>query len=134
MFKKKMNDPSTWGGSGENLYGQEYGERLQGQDLSPWTGRPRDRFGFGVPVSSKAFNEIKGMVDDDGMDVGKFLNSKAYEEWLQQEYKPSDDRMIKGMLESIIKSYDNEEEGMLAGRKFLGIIKELKPGNPMKGG
>ena len=94
----------------------------------------QDRFGYGVPVSSKAFNEVKGMADDDGMDVGKFLNSKAYEEWLQQEYKPSDDRMIKGMLESIIKSYDNEEEGMLAGRKFLGIIKELKPGNPMKEG
>ena len=38
----RMNDPSTWSGSGQNIYGHEYGSGIVGDRME------LDRFGFGV--------------------------------------------------------------------------------------
>ncbi len=90
----------------------------------------KDRFGYGTELTSEAFKELKSITDDDGVDVGKYLNSKAFSEWLKQEYEPSDDKQIRAIYKSILGSFEDEKEAQEIGSKFLNIIAANKPNNP----
>ena len=94
----------------------------------------KDRFGYGIPtqlsMDSDAFDEVKGMADEDGLDVGKFLHSKAFDQWLNQDFKKDDMRMIGSMYKNIKNSFDDEKEGRSNADKFLAIIAHNKPNNP----
>ena len=66
MKGQKINDPSTWSGEGENIYGQKYGTR-------------KDQFGFGTeqPISTKDVLEMEGAKLDKLLSLGE-INQEEY--------------------------------------------------------
>ena len=73
----KINDPSTWGGEGENIYGQKYGTR-------------KDQFGFGTeqPISQEDMLKMERSKLDKLLSMGEIT---------QEEFT----RMYKQLQDSI---------------------------------
>ena len=61
----KINDPSTWGGEGENIYGQKYGTR-------------KDQFGFGTeqPISQEDMLKMERSKLDKLLSMGEITQDE----------------------------------------------------------
>ncbi len=75
----------------------------------------KDRFGHGtvekpdMKVSDKAFKEVKSLLDGNELDVGKYLNSNAYNEWLSASWKEGDIDFLKILISKTAESYQNNK-------------------------
>tara|TARA_R100001594_G_scaffold7646_1_gene20518 strand:+ start:97 stop:480 length:384 start_codon:yes stop_codon:yes gene_type:complete len=76
----------------------------------------KDQFGFGterkpprMEVSDKSFKEVKSLLDGSELDVGKYLNSDAYEEWLSTPWKKEDNDFLRILISKTAESYKNNK-------------------------
>ena len=102
----------------------------------------QDSYGYArggtVPISDEAFKELDSFVspqegsDVMDMDVGKWLKSKAFTEWLATEWQSSDTDMTKAVVRAIRSSFDDEEEGWEMARRFVDQVAVNKAGNPYR--
>lgn len=96
MAGQKINDPSTWSGEGENIYGQKYGTR-------------KDQFGFGTeqPITAEDVLKMERTKLDKLLSLGE-INQDEYKrlyEILQQQIQQQEKQ--KGMLERAIDYQTN---------------------------
>ena len=109
------------------------GKKMMGAGLAAGLGAlymgTRDRNNSGLPISNKAFKEIKEMGDAKGaIDVGRFLSSKAFNEWLYSEYNPMfDDNVVSNIYQNILRSYPDKNKGMQVATQFMNVVVNNKP-------
>ena len=72
----------------------------------------KDQFGFGtekkpyrMDLSDKSFKEIQSLAEDDQLDIGKYFNSGAYQEWLSSPWKKEDLNFLRVLISKTAKSY-----------------------------
>ena len=130
MKGQKINDPSTWSGEGENIYGQKYGTR-------------KDQFGFGTeqPISAEdilkmgrvkldkmyslgeldqdEYKRLYGVVQDKIKEQQKVYTSKALNRDIGNELQdPRFWSNIKGMITGKSKEERIDEHKNLDSSKF----------------
>ena len=78
---------------------------------SGWSGRniPRDEEPHRMEVSDKSFKEVKSLLDGSELDVGKYLNSDAYKEWLSTSWKEEDNDFLRILISKTAESYKNNK-------------------------
>ena len=76
----------------------------------------KDQFGFGtekkpyrMDLSDKSFKEIQSLAEDDQLDIGKYFNSGAYQEWLSKPWKKEDLNFLRVLISKTAKSYKDSK-------------------------
>ena len=69
----------------------------------------KDQFGFGMEVSDESFKEIKSLLDDSELDIGKYFDSNAYKEWLETPWKKEDGDFLRILISKTADSYKNNK-------------------------
>ena len=92
----------------------------------------KDRFGYGI--SDTSFNELREISENGKIDIVKYLESGAHDEWLKQEWNQDKDinlvkNIIKAVRSSMIGRGSSSESFLDAYSKMLHQI-ATKNGSP----
>ena len=97
----------------------------------------RDRFGFGIEdretmVTDEAFTKAGDDLSPRGFDIGKWLRSKAYTEWLAEEWEESDNQQVQDIVAAINDSFPGDQAGaQQMSQQFMDNLRMNKPNNPL---
>ena len=98
----------------------------------------KDRFGYGTEkeketmVSNETFTPAGNDLSPSEFDIGEWLRSKAYTEWLAEEWEDSDEDQVQDILTAIQDSFPSDPEGAQAmSQNFINNLRMNKPNNPL---
>lgn len=111
------------------------GKKMMGAGLAAGLGalymgtRDRKNDSNVIEMSNETFNELKAMTDKKGqVDVGRYLQSKAFNEWLYSDFNPQvDDRIVAQIYRSIVNSYEDKDKGHEVATRFVNVVATNKP-------
>ena len=98
----------------------------------------KDRFGFGTEeenetmATGESFTPAGKDLSPREFDIGQWLRSKAYTEWLAEEWEDSDQDQVQNILAAIQDSFPGDLEGAQEmSQKFMNNLRMNKPNNPL---
>ena len=96
----------------------------------------KDRFGFGTNdretmFTEEAFTKVGDDLSPRGFDIGQWLRSKAYTEWLAEEWEESDKQQVQDIVAAINDSYPNDQaSARQMSQEFMNNLRRNKPNSP----
>ena len=100
----------------------------------------KDRFGYGTTkgtqdyetmMTNEAFTKAGDSLSPEGFDIGEWLRSKAYTEWIAEEWEESDKEQVQDIVAAIQDSFPNDPEGaQQMSQQFMNNLRINKPNNP----
>ena len=97
----------------------------------------KDRFGFGTDergtmITDEAYTKAVDSLSPQGFDIGEWLRSKAYTEWIAEEWEDSDREQVQDILAAIQDSFPGDQEGaQQMSQTFMNNLRMNKPNNPL---
>ena len=100
----------------------------------------KDRFGYGTTkgtqdyetmMTNEAFTKVGDDLSPRGFDIGQWLRSKAYTEWLAEEWEESDNEQVQDIIAAINDSFAGDQTGARQmSQQFMNNLRMNKPNNP----
>ena len=100
----------------------------------------KDRFGYGTTtgtqdyetlVTNEAFTSAGDDLSPRGFDIGEWLRSKAYTEWIAEEWEESDKDQVQDIIAAIQDSFPGDQAGAQEmSQRFMNNLRMNKPNNP----